>query len=177
MHDCAVVFLHYKRSVLQWALVTDQTEVHYGAALCECFSISKCAYLRKSFSPFTPLFAPQAPVQYLPYHPFGFEWHFNGWPAFPPPRHPTSVVCVPRRNTLEIHFQVNMLWLAANLQPTGVVTAVPDNSQNKLLPRSGMFTVTTDIFASFIWKERDPVISFTQLSHKLNLLALFYFSR
>lgn len=96
---------------------------------------------------------------------------------FFPPLHPTSVVCIPRSNTLEIHFQVNMLWLAANLQPTGVVTAVPDNSQNKLLSRSGMFTVTTDIFASFIWKERDPVISFTQMNHKLNLLALFYFSR
>lgn len=31
---CMIVlwsFLHYKRSVLQWALDTDQTEVHYRA--------------------------------------------------------------------------------------------------------------------------------------------------
>ncbi len=144
---CMIVpcsFLHDNRSVLQWALDTDQTEAHYGAVLSECFSISKCAYLRKSFGPFTPLFAPRPLCNIFCTTPLALNGISMAGLRFSPPLHPTGVVCIPRRSTFEIHFQVNMLWLATNLQPTGVVTAVPDNSQNKLLSRSGMFTVTTD---------------------------------
>ncbi len=113
-----------------------------GSPLRMLLNIKMCVFEEVLWPIYTTVCA-QAPVQYLPYHPFGFEWHFNGGAASPP-LHPTIVVCIPCRSTFEIHFQVNMLWLATNLQPTGVVTAVPYNSQNKLLSRSGMFTVATD---------------------------------
>lgn len=170
-------FLHDKRSVLQSALDTDQTAVHYRPPLQ--LNIKKRAYLRKSFSPFTPLFAPGPLCNIFRTTPLALIGISMASPRFFPLASDRGrLVCIPRRTTFEIHFQVNMLWPAANLQPTGVVTAVADNGQNKPLLRSGMFTVVTGtVLQTFLHllfgkREGDPVIGFTQLNRELNPLAL-----
>lgn len=126
-----------------WIQTTENPNAGHSPANTSQFQ--KGAYLRKSLAHLRHCL-PQTqwgPVQYLLYHPSGCEWHLNGRLHFFPSLSPARDVCIPRHTTFEIHFQVNTLWLATNLQPTAVVTAVVDNSQAKLLPRSGMFTVTT----------------------------------
>lgn len=91
-------------------------------------------------------------------------------------------MCLPSPVAFQIHFQVNTVWPATNLQPTGVVTAVADNGKSKLHPGSGMFTVTTgklaaNIFFQHFLKEDPPlVINFILTNRMLNLLpcAILY---
>lgn len=144
MHDCAVLFFAWQQKRIAVGLgYRPNRRALRGSPQRMLLNIKMCVF-EEVLWPIYATVCAQAPVQYLPYHPFGFEWHFNGRTAFFPPLHPSGVVYIPCHTTFEIHFQVNILWLATNLQPTGVVTAVPDNSQNKLLSHSGMFTVATD---------------------------------
>lgn len=76
-------------------------------------------------------------------------------------------MCLPSPAAFQIHFQVNTVWPATNLQPTAVVTAVADNGRSKLQPGSGMFTVTTGKLAANIF--------FPALSKRKTLLLLILF--
>lgn len=85
-------------------------------------------------------------------------------------------MCLPSPDAFQIHFQVNTVWPTANLQPTGVVTAVADNGKSKLQPSSGMFTVTTGrlvgskhLFFQHFPKEGSLIINFILTNYSLNL--------